>query len=169
MWRIKVASGQAAAKARRTRDAISMTRAPSFKSRRRMVLNSAVASACALGMASRTVSMSQQAAVCRISRIWLASGVRQLVRSEANCALCSLIRFSAWPRTVLVERPAGANVVGGLVNRAVEDSVAGQAEDEVDAVLVAPLHDFGPTVTPVTPDGDPGLRPVPADASDETA
>jgi hypothetical protein len=23
---------------------------------------------------------------------------RQLVRSEANCVLCSLIRFSAWPR-----------------------------------------------------------------------
>ena len=44
MWRIKMASGQAAAKARRTRDAISITRAPSFKSRRRMVLNSAVAS-----------------------------------------------------------------------------------------------------------------------------
>jgi hypothetical protein len=44
MCRIKLASGQAAAKARRTRDAISMTRAPSFKSRRRMVLNSAVAS-----------------------------------------------------------------------------------------------------------------------------
>src|SRR5216684_8946256 len=55
MWRIK----QAAAKARRTREAISTTRAPSFKSRRRMVLNSAVASACALGIASRTVSMSQ--------------------------------------------------------------------------------------------------------------
>src|SRR4030088_3839376 len=37
-WRIKVASGQAVAKARRTRDAISMTRAPSFKRRRRRVL-----------------------------------------------------------------------------------------------------------------------------------
>src|SRR5207248_8332269 len=59
MWRIKVASGQATAKARRTRDAISMIRAPSFKSRRRMVVNSAVASACALGIVSRTVSMSQ--------------------------------------------------------------------------------------------------------------
>src|ERR1043165_9313967 len=37
MWRIKVASGQAAAKARRTRDAISITRAPSLKRRRQMV------------------------------------------------------------------------------------------------------------------------------------
>ena len=48
MWRINAASGQAAAKARRTREAISTTRAPSFKNRRRMVVNSAVASACAL-------------------------------------------------------------------------------------------------------------------------
>src|SRR5205085_11077979 len=53
MWRIKAASGAARAKAKRTREAISTTRAPSFKSRRRMVLNSAVARACALGIASR--------------------------------------------------------------------------------------------------------------------
>src|ERR1051325_9739606 len=91
MWRIKVASGQAAAKARRTRDAISITRAPSFKSRRRMVLNSAVASACVLGIASRSVSISQYAAVCRMSRIWLARGLRQLVRSEA------LQNATRWP------------------------------------------------------------------------
>ena len=58
-WRIKVASEQAAAKARRTRDATSMTRTPSFKSRRRRVVNSEVASACVRGMASRTVSRSQ--------------------------------------------------------------------------------------------------------------
>ena len=42
----EAASGQAAAKARRTREAVSMTRAPSFNSRRRMVANSAVARAC---------------------------------------------------------------------------------------------------------------------------
>src|SRR5205085_7721386 len=41
--------------------------------------------------------ISQHAAVCRISRIWLVSGLRQLVRSEASCALCNLIRFWAWP------------------------------------------------------------------------
>ncbi len=58
MCRIKVASGQAAAKARRTRDAISITRAPSFKRRSRIVLNSALASACPFGMASLTVSIS---------------------------------------------------------------------------------------------------------------
>ncbi len=59
MCRIKLASGQAAAKASRTRDAISMTRAPSFNSRSRMVVNSAVASVCPLGSVSRTVSISQ--------------------------------------------------------------------------------------------------------------
>jgi hypothetical protein len=57
-----------------------------------------VASAFALGTASRSVSISQYAAVCRMSRIWLARGLRQLVRSEASWALCNLIRFSAWPR-----------------------------------------------------------------------
>src|SRR5580692_7077316 len=42
MWRKSAASGQAAAKARRTREAVSMTRVPSFKRRKRMVVNSAV-------------------------------------------------------------------------------------------------------------------------------
>src|SRR5260370_15143444 len=56
MWRIKGASGQAAAKASRTPDAISITRAPSLKSRSRMVLNSAVARARTLGVTCRTRS-----------------------------------------------------------------------------------------------------------------
>jgi hypothetical protein len=64
----------------------------------RMVLNSASARACALGMVSRTVRISQYSAVCRVSRIWLASGLRQLVRSEASRALCNLMRFSARPQ-----------------------------------------------------------------------
>src|SRR5215468_10014901 len=84
MWRMRRASGHAAAKASRTREAVSMTRVPSFRRRSRRVANSAVASACALGIASRTVRISQYAAVCKIRRIWLASGLRQLVRSEAS-------------------------------------------------------------------------------------
>jgi hypothetical protein len=36
------------------------------------------------GIASRTVRISHYAAVCKIRRIWLASGLRQLVRSEAS-------------------------------------------------------------------------------------
>src|ERR1700722_2087916 len=83
-WWMRRASGQAAAKARRTREAVSMTRLPSFKRRSRRVANSAVARTCVLGIASRTVRISQYAAVCRIRRIWLASGLRQLVRSEAS-------------------------------------------------------------------------------------
>ena len=49
MWRKSAASGQAAAKARRTREAASMTRVPSFNRRKRMVVNSAVASAFVAG------------------------------------------------------------------------------------------------------------------------
>ena len=59
MWRKSAASGQAAAKARRTREAVSMTRVPSFKRRKRMVVNSAVARACVAGIASRIVRISQ--------------------------------------------------------------------------------------------------------------
>jgi len=50
MWRKSAASGQAAAKARRTREAVSMTRVPSFNRRKRMVVNSAVASALSRGL-----------------------------------------------------------------------------------------------------------------------
>src|SRR5450631_2086795 len=57
--RIRSASGQAAANARRMRLAVSTTRAAIFKRRRRSVENSAVANSWALGMASRTVSINQ--------------------------------------------------------------------------------------------------------------
>ena len=59
IWRKRSASGQAAAKAMRTRAAVSMMRAPSFKRRRRRVVNSAVASAWVWGTASRMASISQ--------------------------------------------------------------------------------------------------------------
>ena len=58
-WRRRSASGQAAAKARRTRLAVSRMRAPSFRRRSRRVANSAVARRCAFGMVSRTLSISQ--------------------------------------------------------------------------------------------------------------
>ncbi len=38
------------------------------------------------------------AAVWKTRRTWLASAERQLVRSDASCVLCSLIRFSVCPR-----------------------------------------------------------------------
>jgi hypothetical protein len=53
------ASGQAAAKARGTRGAVSMTRAPILRSLRRSVANSAVASAWTFGMVSRSARSSQ--------------------------------------------------------------------------------------------------------------
>src|SRR3954451_5028169 len=57
-WRKRTASGQALAKAIRTRLAVSVTRAATFRSRSLMVVNSALARACALGMASRTARTS---------------------------------------------------------------------------------------------------------------
>src|SRR5674476_1613355 len=57
--RKRSASGHAAANARRMRLAVSTTRAAIFKRRRRSVANSAVANSRTLGMASRTVSISQ--------------------------------------------------------------------------------------------------------------
>src|SRR6266403_1374299 len=70
---------------------------------------------------------------------------------------------------LLVERAAGANVVRGLIDQPVEHAVAREAKDEVEVVLVAPFHDLRAAVMTVASDRDPGLRPVPADATDETA
>src|SRR5580700_10992497 len=69
----------------------------------------------------------------------------------------------AW---LLVERAASANLVGRRVDQPVEHGVAGQTEDEVDAILVAPLHALRAAVMTVASDRDTGLRPVPADATD---
>src|SRR5260221_14482561 len=57
--RNRSASGQAAAKARRTRPAVSVTRAAILRSLSLIVVNSAVAKSRGFGMASRTVRMSQ--------------------------------------------------------------------------------------------------------------
>src|SRR4029077_4999009 len=70
---------------------------------------------------------------------------------------------------LLLDRAAGANGGGRRIDQSVEHRVAGQTKDKVDVVLVAPLHDLWATVMAVAPDGNPGLRPVPADATDETA
>jgi hypothetical protein len=50
--------------------------------------------------------------VCRTRRTWLASGERQLVRSEASWVLCSLIKFSALTAGTVqgVVQPFGAAV-----------------------------------------------------------
>ena len=59
---------------------------------------------------------------------------------------------------------AHLEVVGDAVCEAVQHGIARQAEDVVDAVLLAPRHGLGPAVVAVPPECEPGARPVPADA-----
>src|SRR5205085_2784091 len=66
----------------------------------------------------------------------------------------------------LVERAASANVVGSFIDQPVENGVAGQTEDEVDAILVAPQHDLRAAVMTVAADGDTRRRPVLSYAAD---
>src|SRR3954462_3992627 len=54
---------------------------------------------------------------------------------------------------LLVERAAGANVVGRRIDQPVEHGV--------DTILVAPLHDLRASVMAIASDRDAGLRPVP--------
>src|SRR3954467_7679997 len=51
----------------------------------------------------------------------------------------------------------------------VEHGVTGQTEDEVDAILVAPLHDLRAAVMTVAADGDARRRPVLPYAADQPA
>ena len=46
-----------------------------------------------------------------------------------------------------------------------QHAVARQAEDVVDAVVLAPGHGLGPSVVGISPEGEAGARPVPADAA----
>ena len=46
---------------------------------------------------------------------------------------------------------AHLEVVGHLVGETVQHAVAGQAEDVVDAVVLAPRHGLGPSVVAVPP------------------
>ena len=56
-------------------------------------------------------------------------------------------------------------VVSDVVGEAVQHGIAGQAEDVIDAVRLAPRHGLGPAVVAVAAEGQPGARPVPADAT----
>ncbi len=70
---------------------------------------------------------------------------------------------------LLLQRPAGADVVGGFVDQPVEDPVAGQAEEIIDAVRLAPVHRLGAAVVAVAADGDVGRGPAAADLADQPA
>ena len=82
--------------------------------RQRRLANAQPANFSPCGITSPTVSMSQYAAMCRIRRNCLARGERHAMRSEASRLVCSLIRFSAWPRVwtaIYSEDPASSNAI----------------------------------------------------------
>ena len=58
---------------------------------------------------------------------------------------------------------------GRLIDQPVEHGVAGQTEDEVDPVLVAPLHHFGAAIMAVAANGDAGVGPMTTDHAHETS
>ena len=60
-----------------------------------------------------------------------------------------------------------ADVVGSDVDGAIEHGIAGEAEDEVDAAIVAEIRHFKAAIVTVTAQRDPGCRPMPADAPKE--
>ena len=62
---------------------------------------------------------------------------------------------------------AHPEIVGDLVGEAVQRGVARQPEDVVDAVLLAPVPPLAAGVMGVSPAGEPGARPVPADAANK--
>ena len=66
-------------------------------------------------------------------------------------------------------RRVDADVVGDCLDLGSERLRAGEAEDVIDAVRLAPVHDLGPAIVAVAADGDAGCRPMAADRPDETA
>ncbi len=62
---------------------------------------------------------------------------------------------------------AHLEVVADLPGEAVQRRIAGQPEDEVDAVVLAPVHRLVAAVMAVPAEGQPGARPVPADTADK--
>ena len=60
---------------------------------------------------------------------------------------------------------AHLEIVGHLVCKRVQRAIAREAEDVVDAVLLAPGHGLRAAVVAVSPEDDPGVRPVAADAA----
>src|SRR5208283_1866269 len=67
----------------------------------------------------------------------------------------------------LVYGPAHPDIVGGGFDQAVEHNIAGEPENVVDAVVLAPRHHLFAAVMAVATDSDAGVGPVPADAPDQ--
>ena len=53
-----------------------------------------------------------------------------------------------------------AQIVGGLFNKGIERSIAGEAEDVVGVVVLRPVHGLNAAVVTVAAPDDPGLRPM---------
>lgn len=58
-----------------------------------------------------------------------------------------------------LERAAGADIVGGFINETLENLVAGQSEEVVERIVLAPGHDLRPAIVAVAADQDAGGRP----------
>ncbi len=70
---------------------------------------------------------------------------------------------------LVLDRALDAKGVGGLLHLPGKGLCAGEAEDVVDAVRLAPVHHLRSAVVAVATDGDLRRGPMMADASDETA
>jgi hypothetical protein len=53
-----------------------------------------------------------------------------------------------------------AQIVGGLCNKNVERSIAGEAEDVIGGVVLRPVHRLDAAVVTVAAPDDPGIRPM---------
>ena len=60
-------------------------------------------------------------------------------------------------------------IVGDRLDQTAEHVVASQAEYEVDAILITPLHHLGAPVMAVTANGDMGVWPVLPDGAQQAS
>ena len=78
------------------------------------------------------------------------------------------LRVAAQDRC-LFQRATGADVVGLVFDSGGEKLVAGQSENVIEIVVLAPIHHLAASIMAIASDGDLGCRPVHADAPDDPA
>jgi hypothetical protein len=69
----------------------------------------------------------------------------------------------------LFQRATGTDVAGLFFDGGGEKLIAGQAENILEAIVLAPIHNLAATIMAIAPDGDPGRRPMRADAAGDLA
>ena len=72
-------------------------------------------------------------------------------------------------RVLVLDGALDADRIGDVLELVGQRLGAGEAEDIVDAVRLAEVHDLGPAIVAVAADGDLGRGPAAADRPDETA